>query len=202
MPTKSKGRANMSKDDPRAQVETDDLDDIIEIAERLRRADDERLSVEDVAEVGEALGIEAEYIQQARQQLVVQREQQARDARAAAARQKTLIFGGGIALIVVLAIGGLWSAMASSSLGNKESELNAKVRQVQSARERQKSVAKLLAKRPDSPDKDAELVGAENRVRVELKRCNEALAAYQRAANSFPASLWANGARFDKACGN
>lgn len=192
----------MSKDDPRAQVETDDLDDIIEIAERLRRADDERLSVEDVAEVGEALGIEAEYIQQARQQLVVQREQQARDARAAAARQKTLIFGGGIALIVVLAIGGLWSAMASSSLGNKESELNAKVRQVQSARERQKSVAKLLAKRPDSPDKDAELVGAENRVRVELKRCNEALAAYQRAANSFPASLWANGARFDKACGN
>lgn len=195
------GRAKMSRHDPKAQVETDDLDDIIEIAERLRRADDERMSVADIAEVGEALGIEEQYIQQARQELVVQREQAERDARAAAARQKTLIFAGSVALIAVLAVGGLWSAAAASSLGNKEAELNAKSRQVDSARERQKAVQKLMAKRPDSPDKDAELVGAENRVRVELKRCNEALAVYQRAANSFPASLWANAARFDKACG-
>ena len=163
-------------------------------------ADLERLTAEELAEVGEDLGIEQKYIDQAREELGKRRETVALQAVAAAKRAKTLRVGLGGAAVVCVLVFGAWSALASSSLGDREAALSAHRAQVASARERQASVHKLFANRPDSPDKDAELVGAENRVRVELKRCNEALSKYQRAASSFPASLWADSSRFDGAC--
>ncbi|AWV89223.1 hypothetical protein [Bradymonas sediminis] len=180
----------------------DDVDDIIGLAEELRMADRERLSAEEMAEVGEDLGIEQKYIEQARTELVRQREAEGRAAAAAAKRARSLRLGVGIGAGALLLIFGIWAASASSTLADHEAALSAQSAQVASARERQKSVHRLFANRPDSPDKDAELVGAENRLRVEIKRCNEALSRYRRVAGAFPASLWADTQRFEDACEN
>lgn len=193
-------RSVMNKTSRAAKTDYDDVDDVIDLAERLRMADADRLSAQEMTEVGEDLGIPQKYVDQARRQLSEQRAVEAREKRGRAANERKIRRFGAIISIVLIAIGCIWSAVASSSLGDAEAALRAQSRQVQSARQRQSSVHTLLADRPASPDKDAELIGAENRVRVELKRCNEALSAYQRAANSFPVSLWADATQFDQAC--
>src|SRR5690554_7648996 len=130
----------------------EDVDDIIGLAEELRVCSSDLLSSEEIAEVGEDLGIEQKYIEQARDELVKRREVDAREAVASAAKAKTLRLGLSIGAVAFVVIFGVWAALASLSLGNREAALSAHSAQVASARERQQSVHKLMANRPDSPE--------------------------------------------------
>lgn len=163
----------------------------MELAERLRSEDVVKFSASEMAEMGSELGIPAEYIEQARSQLKERRLREERLAAEKAAQKKKRMRLGGIAAVVVAAVMGLWSMSASSKVGRLAEAADASIAQVASVKERQASVQAMLANRPDSPDKDAELIGAENRIRVELKRCNEAVVRYNQYASRFPASLWA-----------
>lgn len=169
----------------------DDVDDVMELAERLRSEDVVRFSASEMAEMGGELGIPAEYIEQARSQLKERRLLEERQALEKAAAQKKMMLFGAMGAAVLVAVVGIVSLGASSKVGRLAEVADSAIAQVESVRERQVSVKALLADRPDSPDKDAELIGAENRLRVELKRCNEAVVRYNQSASSFPASLWA-----------
>lgn len=170
----------------------DDVDEVMELAERLRSEDVVQFSASEMAEMGDELGIPAEYIEQARSQL---RERRLREEKLAAekqAQQKKLVRFAVIGSVVLVAVFGVWSMSASSKVGQLATAADSAIAQVESVQERQKSVKAMLADRPDSPDKDAELIGAENRVRVELKRCNDVVVRYNQYAGTFPASLWAD----------
>ncbi len=171
------------------RVHREDIDDLIGVAVEIKEKDEESLSVEDIEEVALELDIEPEYVEQARTELQRRREEQAqreaKEKRKAAARKKWMIGGG----VGVTAIFGIWSVATLSSLGSLHSEVEARRAQVQNVRERKRAIAEQLEGRPDSVDKDAELVGSENRIRVEAQRYAEAAARYNEAARSFPAPL-------------
>src|SRR5690554_3843801 len=113
-------RESMSDKKVAPTTDYEDVDDVIGLAEELRMADSGRLSSEEIAEVGEDLGIEQKYIEQARDELVKRREVEAREAVASAAKAKTLRLGLSIGAVAFVVIFGVWAALASSSLGNRE----------------------------------------------------------------------------------
>lgn len=173
-------------------TEYDDVDEVMELAERLRSEAVVEFSASEMAEIGDELGIPAEYIEQARNQLKERRLLEEKQALEKAAQQKKMVRFGVIGGVVLVSVMSIWSMSASSKVGKLATAADAAIAQVESVQERQKSVKAMLAGRPDSPDKDAELIGAENRLRVELKRCNDAVVLYNQYAGSFPASLWAD----------
>lgn len=171
------------------RVQRDDIDDLIGVAVEIKEKDEQSLTIEDMEEVALELDIEPEYVEQARAELQRRREEQekkaAREERARATRKKWAVIGG----VGVVAVFGIWSAATLSTLGSLHSEVEATRAQVQNVRERKKAVVDQLKGRPASADRDAELVGAENRIRVETKRYSEAAARYNEAATSFPAPI-------------
>ncbi len=175
-----------------ATTKYDDVDDVMELAERLRSEDVVQFSASEMAEMGDELGIPAEYIEQARSLLKERRLLEEKQALEKAAAQKKLVRFGVIGAVVVVVVFGILSMVSSSKVGGLATAADSAIAQVDSVQERQKSVKATLANRPDSPDKDAELIGAENRLRVELKRCNDVVVRYNQYAGTFPASLWAD----------
>ncbi len=176
-----------------SMTDYDDVDDVIALAERLRSEDESRLSAEEMAEIGGELDIPAKYIEQARAQLAEQREQQDKqkriEQRQSRARRK-VVLAAAAAVVVLVALVGLWSRGEASDLGELHAAIEAQQAQVDNVRARKKAVEKHYAGRPDSVDKDAEIVGAENRIRVETKRLDALVSRYNQRAASFPVSLW------------
>lgn len=171
------------------QIDEADVDDVVEIATRMMQEEEGQLSLAELQEVGEELDIPPEYIARAREELARQREVAQREAAAEAESKRklrtTLTYVG----LAVAAVVIVWGAIAASQLSDLHAAVEAQAAQVENVVARRATVAAHYADRPDGPDKDAEIVGAENRIRVESKRYADAATAYNAAARKFPAAL-------------
>lgn len=98
--------------------------------------------------------------------------------RETAGRRRFFAFvGGGVAALLVL-IGVIQLQRASASLDVRYADLERARAQVANVKERQASVVALQKDAPPSTERDAELAGAENRVRIERGRYDVVAAAY------------------------
>ncbi len=160
------------------RVDDEDLDDVIEIASRMMMDEEESLSLDELREVGRDLDIPEEYLDRARKELEVQRAEERKAERRALEEKKSgrLIVASVAALLTALLLG--WIGFAHSALSTLHAELETARAQVENVRERQADIEKLYEERAASPDRDAELIGAQNRVRVETKRYSELAAKY------------------------
>ncbi|MCP4132743.1 MAG: LemA family protein [bacterium] len=64
--------------------------------------------------------------------------------------------------------------------------------QVINVMERQRAIQERYRGLPLTPAAEAELAGAENRIRVERQRYDNAVSAYNTKAGSFPGSIWSS----------
>jgi hypothetical protein len=169
-------------------IDRDDVDDVVGLAEQLRREDESKLSLDEMKAVGRELDIADEHIERAALELQEGRRTEARAAEQQAkeralllkkARQGALVAAGVTALIFVV----LWvgAVSARGELHRLRTDVDAKRAQLVNVTDRQARVEAEFRSRPPSPDRDAELLGAENRVRVERKRYDESAAQYNSA---------------------
>ncbi len=172
-------------------IDEDKVDDVIEIATDIaerEKKDAGKLGVDDVVDIGRQLGLDEDHVEQAVDEL---EDREAAAAAAAAKRARTrklaaLIGAGVFALLLI------WALVGRSGLKDKLATANKKRAAVERVVKRKAEVVAQWEGRPNSPDRDAELSGARNRVAIEAKRYDEAAAAYNEAADSFPSSVWAS----------
>lgn len=173
------------------QVNYEDVDDIIGIAAELQQLDEDRLSVEELAAVATDLAIPEQYITPALDELRRRRTELLATEREAARRKRGLVqagavVGGGVAVLFLIG-----AFMGQRGLSAALADVEGTRAQVVNVLERQVATRRQWEGKPDSPDKQADISGSENRVRVESKRYNDAAAAYNATARAFPGSLWA-----------
>lgn len=178
---------------PDPTVDYDDVDDIIATAERLREKARNELTLEEMREVGAEVGIPADFIDRAHQKLQEERRAETIAAiRQKNRRQRMLTIIGGI-LVLILVAGAVSYSSTTSRLNDLYAEVEQHQAEVANQKARQGSVEAHYRDLPDSLDKQAELIGAENRVRVATQRFNEAAARYNRAVRLPPASMLTGG---------
>jgi cell division protein FtsB len=185
-PNKNSPRGDLDSQD----VDYEDVDDIIGIAERLRADNENDLTSEELADIGRDLGIPVEYVDQARAELTKRRERKQKETREKKRRRKKKAIIAVAATTILAAVFGIWSSTSVSNLRDLHATVEAKRAQVDNIRSRKAAIEQQFAGRPDSLEKDAQTVGSQNRLRVEIKRLNDAVARYNREAQSFPNSLW------------
>ncbi|MEM1414482.1 MAG: hypothetical protein AAGH15_06265 [Myxococcota bacterium] len=182
-------------------IDLEDVDDIIGLAAELREREAVRLDLADLREVAEEVGIEARYVEPALEALRDRRAAEAAANQEEAARRRRLGRGLGVALGVAAALALLMVGRVASHAGTLE-EAHVPVErsraQLVNVRERQQAVeARLHAATPDperAAERDAERAGAENRVRIERRRYDEAAATYNGEARGLVgewAAAWA-----------
>lgn len=174
----------MSK--PVRSVDYEDVDDIIGVAAELQELDADRLSVEELADVGRQLAIPEQFIAPAIAELRRRREVQLASAAAAARRRRYAFIGAG-------ALGGLVllaALVGQRSLASGHAEVARARAQLVNVQERQADTRELWESSSNARERMAELSGADNRVRVERQRYDEAAAAYNASAGAFPNRLW------------
>lgn len=172
---------------PPREIDYSDVDDIIGIAAELSDLERERLSVEDLESVARELDIPAHHVGPAITEL---KRRRAAMLLAEEKRQKRrlVIIASAVGLVATLVV---WGLIAQSGLGAMEADIAQKRAQVVSVLERQRATDRQWRDLPHSPERAAELSGAENRVRLERQRYDEAVAAYNARASGFPTSLFA-----------
>ncbi len=169
-----------------SQIDQKDLYPIIEIANQRLAEDQDRLTEEQVDAIAEELGIPRSYVDEAQEILKARRAAADRETKAAKQFKKKLLIGavGTIAFLAFLAMVGV------NGLKSKYELVEAKRAQVTNVMERRIETQRRLANEPPYNGRTAELAGAENRIHIERKRYDESAAAYNRAASTFPTSLW------------
>ena len=96
-----------------------------------------------------------------------------------------------VSLAVVLLLTAIAAFNTQGDLSDAYGVVERSRAQLTNVRERQAAVVKRFANAPAGPDRDAELSGAENRVRIERARYDKASAAYNAQARSPWAALCA-----------
>lgn len=151
--------------------------------------EEELLRLEEVESVAAELDIDPVFVRRAVETLRERRAEavrvQARDAR----ERKTLVvmFAGGVGGLVVLGLTLLW--LGHSGLNAHYARVEAARAQVVQVVERQKRIEARYAGQKFSPDQEAEVIGAENRVRVEVRRYDRAAASYNQYARGVAGSV-------------
>lgn len=169
------------------EIAYEDVDDIIGIASEMQNLDADRLSVEDLREVASELDVPERYVGPAIDEL--RRRRAAVLAAEADKRRRRRIIAIAAAAVVVLLV--VWGLVAQSGLASALADVQAARAQVENVVAlRQKRVA-LWGPKAESPERTAELAGADSRVAIEKRRYDEAARAYNASAGGFPASLWA-----------
>ncbi len=166
----------------------DDVDDVVGHAEDIRREDEQKLSLDELKAVGRELDLKEEHIERAVERLTDERSV-ARERAQQELEQRTRLLArvkvGAAAVLAVALISGLvaWigASSKSSSLRALSADADRARAQLVNVSERQQRIEAEFRPRPPSPDRDAELLGAENRVRVERKRYDDAAAKYNSA---------------------
>lgn len=179
----------MKRQELKVQVAEADVDDVIEIAAKMMAEEEGQLSLTELQEVGEELDIPAEYVERAQKELVEQRKREKAELEAKVAFKRNVFLAGGGAAVVLALVLGVGTMTTGSTLAAIHADVEAARAQVENVKARKASVEELYKGQPDSPDKMAELMGAENRVRVETKRYSEAAAAYNRKADGLFAGM-------------
>ena len=170
-------------------VPAEDVDDVIGAAEAIKRSEEDQLSLAELMAVGRELDLDERHVERAVEKLATDRkEQQARQLLLAARRRKLLAWVGGALLALVLLVSVVTLA-ARSTLTGSLAAVEQKRAQVHSVVERQARVKALYAGRAATSESDAELLGAENRVRIEQRRYDEAAARYNADAKGLGAGL-------------
>lgn len=166
-------------------VDYEDVDDIIGIASEMENVASERLSVEDLESVAKDLEIPTEYVGPAIAEL---RRRRAAELAAAQMRKRrtriALGVSGGVVVVFLL-----WVMIVGSNLSDLVSDAARQRAQVVNVMQRQSATEAQWRTAPASPNRDAELSGAENRVRIERKRYDDAAASYNADAAGFPGGL-------------
>lgn len=170
------------------RVEREDVDDVIELASRMHEEERDRLDVADLHAVGAELDLPPEIVERARVQLAERRQEEVRTSAARAELRRRRARWAAVSAVLLALVLGVWGQATASALGERHAAVTAQAAQVENVRARQREVEELLAGRPSSPDRDAELIGAGNRVRVETQRYALAAAAYNEAAARAPAA--------------
>lgn len=182
----------MSDKDSKDHIDDEDVDDVIEIATDIAEREQKekaRMTVDDVVDIGEQLGIEKDDVEEAVDEL---RLREAREAQRKMRRRKYLTYASGVAAALALSLI-FMGLIGRSKLHSVRAEVDQQRAQVRLVIDRQANVVARLADQPASRDKDAELAGAENRVAIEKRRYDQAAARYNNAARSITGA-W--GARF------
>lgn len=182
-PTQAAGTARRV---PPREVDYEDVDDVIGIAAELQDLERDRLSVEDLQEVARDLEIPERHVRPAIEELERRRKEALAAAENKARRRRVVL----IAAVAVVAILVIWAIVGDARLGGLETEATRARAQLINVVERQRATVRQWQGQPDGPEKMAELSGAENRVRIERKRYDDAASAYNEAATSFPGSVW------------
>lgn len=176
-----------TKRKPPRKVDFADVDDIIGIAAEMNDLESDRLSVEDLNQVASELDIPEHHVGPAIIELKRRREALlAAEARKAKRRNIAII-----ATISVLGVLFIWGVIAQAGLAALAATAAQARSQVTNVIERQRASDAQWRDLPNSPERSAELAGAENRVRIERMRYDQAAGAYNASSTSFPKSLWA-----------
>lgn len=168
----------------------EDIDEVIAKAERLRAQKEGAVSDEELAEIAEEVGISAEYLAEAKRRLADERAREEKQAEEMRMRLKGFAVFGAVLLVAVLSGFLIWSFLSVTKLRGLYTDVEAHAAEVENIQERKAEVERTLEDRPESLEKDAELIGSENRLRVAVSRYNAAAAKYNRLARSFPPSVW------------
>lgn len=170
----------MSETTPKVRYE--DVDDVIEAAAKAKNEAAELLSVEELKEVAAELDIPPDLIEPAVETMRRRREAELAAERARADRAKRIrlgaIVGGGLLGVIVL----VSTITTYTGLRDAKLAVDGRRAQVINVVERQQATIAQWASATASPDKHAELSGAENRVRIERARYDEAVMEYRRHA--------------------
>jgi hypothetical protein len=184
-------RAKDAPDESEPTVPRDDVDDVIGIAAELDKQDDEKLSIAELKEVATQVDQDPTYVEKAVEVLEVRRATEKREA-AVERERVTLLkrraFIGGIAALALFIVVGL---VIQGGLRSDLAEVERQQAQVKNVLERQAATERRLRDAPRDRDRDAELAGSENRVRIERARYDEAAAAYNESAGGPLSSLYA-----------
>lgn len=185
----SRVRAPELEPEQAEDTEYEDVDDLVGIATELMQRDENKLDREMLHEVGRELDIPPEYLEEARTELAKRRALAKAESAAKTALRKKITLAVGAGVLLLTAAFGVGYTSTASTLRERHAELSAREAQVQNVRERQAAVIERLGDRAPTPDIDAELIGAENRVRVETQRYAESAALYNEAAGGSWASF-------------
>lgn len=172
-----------------AKVRYEDVDDVIAAAAKAKNAEEDLLSVEELEQVADELDIPKHLVAPAIETVRKRREAELAAERAKAERARRLRLGalvGGAALAAIVLI-----ASFTTYGGLRDAKLAAERQRAQviNVIERQQATRAQWASAADSADKQAELSGAENRVRVERARYDELATEYRRRAGGVFGSL-------------
>lgn len=165
-----------------AKVAFKDVEEVIAAAAKANDERQDQVSVEELQEMAAQLDIPAELIEPAIVEVRRRREAQLATERERAIRRKRLglgaVIAGGVLAVIVL----VWLVTTHSALQDSKLAVDRQHAQVVNVMERQRATTQQWSSAPDSPDKQAELTGAESRVRIERARYDELVTTYRKDA--------------------
>ncbi len=180
-------RGPMPDPDREPRIDREDIDDIIGIASQQADLEAERITIQEVLDIGQELDLAPRHVDAALRELDRQREAQATAAAIWRLRLVRSAWGAAAALALVL----LAAVTGQRTLAGRLAEVERCAAQVQNVIERQVAVRARLGGSEASVQRDAELAGAENRVHLERRRHDEAAADYNAMAQGIPGRWWA-----------
>lgn len=164
------------------KIDPADVEQVIGLAAEMAHAEEGRLTVAELEDVARQLDIPDEYVRKA-VDVLGRRRKAERRRRVLRAR---VLPAAALGLVAVLL--GLF-AVARSGLVRADAAVQAERAQLASVVERQAAVRAMFESRAPDPERDAELAGAENRVRIQRKRYDEAATSYNVTAQGLLVSL-------------
>jgi hypothetical protein len=171
-----------TQNDATSEVKFADIEDVIAAAAKAKNEEAQRLSVEELEEMAVELDIPKHLIAPAVEEVRRRREAELAAERAKVARtqrmRRAFTIGGGVLGVLVLVLSGsTYSALSDAKLAADRQRA-----QVINVIDRQRATIQQWASAPESSDKQAELSGAENRVRIERARYDQLATEYRRHA--------------------
>lgn len=167
-----------------------DVEEVIAAAARANEERLEQVSVEEVQDIAAQLDIPTDLVAPAIEEVRRRRETQLAQERAREARKKRLRLGAAVGGGVLAVIFAVWLLTARAALEDAKLAVDRQRAQVVNVTERQRATVLQWSTAPDSPDKQAELSGAENRVRIERARYDELVTTYRRHAGGLAGSIF------------
>ncbi|WP_433932710.1 hypothetical protein AB3662_00940 [Sorangium cellulosum] len=180
-----KTRAMEQTAEPSEKVDYEDVDEVIALAARLAEADKDRLRIEDLERVGAELEIPPHHVRRAVEELAARRQ---REAAQKLATRRRLRWAGASLAALALMLGGI-TLLARASLEQARAEVQRRRAQVENVVERRERTRARHEGAAPSPERDAELAGADNRVSIERRRYDEDASAYNALASGLSEQL-------------
>jgi hypothetical protein len=168
------------------RIDYEDVDQVIGLAAEMAHADEGRLSVSDLEDIARQLDIPDRYVRPAVRALEKRRKARAALERRRDRRRRVAGAVLGASLVVL----GVLMMLAHQDFVGRLADVERQKAQVRSVLDRREEVHERYYGKELDPSREAELAGADNRVRIEMRRYDEAASAYNARVGSFPGSFW------------